>query len=665
MAERSAPVALVNMPFGMLTNPPLGLGLLKAGLARREVRARVLNLNLRFGQMLGPSFYERMAMSGPTLLAGEWAFSSALWGTDPTSDSGYFRDVFARFPAEQPSPTPASADSGEPAPAQASRSALFYRARNLVEPFLEDCLSEYHEVWQSSRLVGFTSVFEQHTASLALARRLKERYPHLFIVMGGANCEGPMGEATLEAFPFLDAVCSGEGDNVFPEFVERLFSGATLDGIPGFRHRRSAVDAAPSRRSLPTLGATAANASAATNSVHDMDALPYPDFDEYFADVQAIDVEPRLMFETSRGCWWGAKQHCTFCGLNGSSIAFRAKSAERAMAELLHLLERYGDKTRAISAVDNIIPLQYFRDFLPMLREMKLDLQLFYETKANLKKEQIELYREAGLTTIQPGIESLSSPVLRLMRKGVTQLQNVQLLKWCKQYGVHPVWNYLVGFPGEHAEDYRGQDQLVRSIAHLTPPDGHATVRFDRFSPYFMNPEQFGLRNLRPYPSYRYVYRGVDERLRHELAYYFEADYDGKESIGEYSSALAAAIDDWIANGADYALFSLEVGSHLQIFDLRPGAPSFVATLDGPSRAVYLAADGIVGRGQLSDRLAQPGASRLPERAIDEALTQLLERRLLLREGEHFLSLGVPLGAHYAPSGTVRQRFLTVMRALS
>jgi ribosomal peptide maturation radical SAM protein 1 len=476
------------------------------------------------------------------------------------------------------------------------------------------CIDEYDEVWRTSRLVGFTSVFEQHVASLALARRLKQRYPDLFVMMGGANCEGPMGTATFEGFPFLDAVCSGEGDLVFPELVERVLAGRTLEGLPGILHRTSSSNAVTSgvrRVSLSTVGSPPKHESVGGNSVHDMDALPYPDFDEYFEDVRALPVEPRLMFETSRGCWWGAKQHCTFCGLNGSTIAFRAKSAKRAMAELLHLVERYGAKTRKVSAVDNIIPLQYFRDFLPMLRELELDLELFYETKANLKKAQVELYREAGLTFIQPGIESLSTSVLRLMRKGVTQLQNVQLLKWCKQYGVHPVWNYIVGFPGERPEHYEGQDELVRSIAHLTPPDGHGTVRFDRFSPYFMNPEEFGLTQLRPYPAYRYVYRGLDERLQRDIAYYFEAEYEGKERISDYSAALVTALDDWIENGAEYALFSLELGSRLQIFDLRPGAGSFVVTLEGPLRAVYDACDGIAGRGQLSDSLATTGAKAL------------------------------------------------------
>jgi magnesium-protoporphyrin IX monomethyl ester (oxidative) cyclase len=60
-----------------------------------------------------------------------------------------------------------------------------------------------------------------------------------------------------------------------------------------------------------------------------------------------------LLLETSRGCWWGAKQHCTFCGLNGGAMAFRSKSAERVVEEIRYLRDRYG--VESLSVVDNIL----------------------------------------------------------------------------------------------------------------------------------------------------------------------------------------------------------------------------------------------------------------------------------------------------------------------
>ena len=77
-----------------------------------------------------------------------------------------------------------------------------------------------------------------------------------------------------------------------------------------------------------------------------MDALPYPDFDDYFARHAASpleeEIEALLFFETSRGCWWGEKHHCKFCGLNGSRLAYRSKYPRRAVDELVYLHRRHG-----------------------------------------------------------------------------------------------------------------------------------------------------------------------------------------------------------------------------------------------------------------------------------------------------------------------------------
>ena len=618
-------VALVNMPFAILENPPLGLGLLKAALAREGIGARVLNLNVRAAEAIGVEAYNRVSQSDSAVLLGEWAFSEALFGPSTReADADYVR--FALGLAD----FPPGMEAG----------------RRRLLGFLDECLES--EDWGRYAIVGFTSMFQQHTASLALARRIKERYPGVFLVLGGANCEGPMGGATFRAFPFLDAVCSGEADETFPQLVRQVLAGGPLAPLPGVLCRKAS---ARERRSLPS----ADRAPPPAPTIHDLDALPIPDFDEYFERTEALralGVEPRLTFETSRGCWWGQKQHCTFCGLNGSTMAFRHKSARRALEEIDRLLARYGDRTRRMSAADNIIPLDYFKEFLPELARRKLSLDLFYETKSNLKKEQIELYASAGLSEIQPGIESLVTRILGLMRKGVTRLQNIQTLKWCRQYGVTPHWNYIVGFPGERPEDYEGQEALVRAVAHLTPPLGSGVVRFDRFSPYFNDPAAFGISHLRPNPSYAHVYRGLSPEDRRDLAYYFVGEYAGLAEVDAYTAPLRRALDEWRASADRSALFGVPSESRLQVFDFRPGGAPSVLTLDGVVRAVHDACDGVTSRATLERRLGNETSSRV----IEDALAFLLERRLLLAEDETYLALTIPVGFRYAPGPGVRGR---------
>jgi radical SAM superfamily enzyme YgiQ (UPF0313 family) len=63
--------------------------------------------------------------------------------------------------------------------------------------------------------------------------------------------------------------------------------------------------------------------------------------------------------------------------------------------------------------------MRYFRELLPLLAVADLDLSSFHEVKANLTRDQIRMLSEAGVNSIQPGIESFSTDLLRLMRKGV------------------------------------------------------------------------------------------------------------------------------------------------------------------------------------------------------------------------------------------------------
>ncbi|MCM2254669.1 MAG: RiPP maturation radical SAM protein 1, partial [Vicinamibacteria bacterium] len=205
------------MPFGPLFAPSLGLSLLKAGLARAGIGCRVRYFTLPFAERIGQHFYSGLASEGrPTNrdLAGEWIFGGTLFPPDPERDARYLDDVLRRR-------STAPEVRLEP-PASEALVRRIVAARDHVPGFLDACLAEI--LAAGPRLVGFTSIFQQHVASLALARRLKQASPATFVVFGGANCEGPMGAETVRQFPFVDAVVSGEADLVFPELVRRVLA---------------------------------------------------------------------------------------------------------------------------------------------------------------------------------------------------------------------------------------------------------------------------------------------------------------------------------------------------------------------------------------------------------------------------------------------------------
>lgn len=598
------------MPFSGANRPQVALGLLKASLHARGVWCDVAYLNLVLAEWVGAAPYQWLSSEFTDMaFAGEWVFAHHFFGENLLDGEGYLRYLRREVGAGK------------------EEIDFIVRLRQIIPRYLDHCLRAVD--WRRYSVVGFTSTFEQNMASLSLAYEVKRRYPDKVIVMGGANCGHPMGEAILRCFPFVDYVFTGEADVSFPEFVVRRARRRPFSDLKGIVYRNG--------RAVVSTGLP--------DPVADMDALPFPDYDDYFAQLGQTEVAPDLpvvlQFETARGCWWGAKHHCAFCGLNALSMAFRAKSKERALAEILHLSSRY--PVRQLAAVDNIIDMQYFRDLLPELKRRDLGLSIFYETKANLTKEQVRLLGEAGVDNVQPGIESFSPKLLKLMRKGVSPLQNVQLLKWCRQFGVRPIWNLLYGIPGESAEDYREMLPLLESMTHLQPPASKGTIRLDRYSPYFQSPESFGLVNAQPARAYHYIYPFKTDELA-ELAYHYEYTFADGHHAGQHVGPTLRQLERWeeaAAGGAQ--LLSREMpGRGLSIEDSRPGAARAQVTLEGWQQEVYVYCD------QARPLKAIEGwlGSNYPEVSrgeLHELLRRLVELRLMARDRDQYLSMAVPV----------------------
>ncbi len=230
-------------------------------------------------------------------------------------------------------------------------------------------------------------------------------------------------------------------------------------------------------------------------------------------------------------------------------MAYRSKSPSRVIDELKTLRSSYEKNT--ICMTDNILDMSYFKTVLPTLACDPEGFSLVFETKANLRADQIDMLALAGVSVIQPGIESLSTEVLTLMKKGTTLLQNLQTLKWCKEAGIHVVWLIIYGFPGESEEEYRKIKELSPDLAHLQPPSGAGQIHMDRFSPYWRSPEQLGLKNVRQAEGYDFVYPSLPASERMRLAYQFKFTYADGEETRPYFLDMEAVTANWQRAGVE------------------------------------------------------------------------------------------------------------------
>lgn len=604
LSTTHADVVFAALPFADFQRPVIGASLLQAGLRSLGFRSRIEYFNITFAEVIGPETYQLLASSlAPDCLAGEWFFADLVFGDKiPDAEDYLARVLHPRLPSAT------------------TRSAIF-EARKSRSRFIDACVARLIEL--QPRVVGFSTSFHQTCACLAVAQRLKAETNAPLIIFGGANCEGEMGLQLIRSFPWIDYIATAEADLSFPRLVENILVRNDTTPVPGILGRKEEPNE-PER-------------------VSNMDALPIPDYSDFFdrtGDSSLGDaLKPVALIETSRGCWWGTKHHCTFCGLNGETMTFRSKSIERCLQEFSELSEKH--QVKRIDCVDNILDTRYIKSLFPQLASRNLDLSLFYEVKANLGYDQLELMRAGGVNGIQPGIESFSDQVLGLMRKGCTGFQNIQLLRWCRELGIEVVWNILAGFPGESPTEYDRQADLVPLLTHLAPPASCTPVRLDRYSPFHSNPSEFGFERVRPATAYYYVFP-LERRELTKLAYFFEFDYADGRDPNSYLRRLREEVAKWwvvqlVSSEKKPRLDAKPDVRGLLIEDSRPIAVKHREVLSGIPAQLYLRCD----TAKSIAALARPLSPEISESEVRSILASFVAAKTMININDHYLSLAV------------------------
>ena len=599
-------VLLINMPFAGVEFPSLALGLFRAKFESDAVACRVEYLNLLFAEMVGLDNYGLIGQYNG-LFAGEQMFASSLFGNYVPDDSQYYSNVVS--------------------PACSSLPYRLAQMKAQVVPFLERCLASID--WSAYDVIGFSSLFEQNLPSLALAYHVKRLFPRKVIVFGGANCEDIMGVKLHRCFPFIDFVFGGEADDTFPELVKRLSYGHPVADIPGLVYRTRNGESVYTGDGPKT---------------DDLDTLPFPNFDEFYTRPRAggplAGIGAWIVMETSRGCWWGQKAKCAFCGLNGKNVQFRRKSASRILAELQFLLRKYSSyNVGYVRMVDNVIAQQHLNDLLPQLADLKLGVSIFFEVRPTLRKHEMKALAEARVKDVQGGLESLNSHMLQLMRKGVTSLQNIQVLKWAKQYGVTASWNVIFGFPGEVAEDYANSLEMAKILTHLTAPTGFGPFRMDRFSHALEHAADIGLINVRPQSVYRYLYP-FDDATLFDLCYYFDFDYRQPIDNGGYLFPFLNQVNEWKTRYDQLWSYRAD-DDRVFIQDTRLVATSPQHVLDGIRGLIYEYCDRSRTAAQIRNWLAGKHGVGLTQSDVESMLNEFIANKLMVKDESSYVALAV------------------------
>jgi ribosomal peptide maturation radical SAM protein 1 len=592
------------MPWASTSRPSLPLSLLAAVTRRAGHRCTVHYANLGLATRLGVIPYEAMAEETSFFALDEHLFAVDLFGPDRLAAEDFLTGM---------------ANSDDEEEVRRHLGALRRLRDEVVPEFLERTCDEVLAL--HPEVVGMTCTFNQTMASLALARRLKQRAPAIRTVLGGPSVHDPMGVALAGAFAAeVDHVFTGEADESFVEFLAQVSAGQDEVDVAGVT--------------------TAGGLRRPATQVRDLDSSPVPDFGDFFAERSrlvdgglAVARCTALPYESSRGCWWGAKHHCVFCGLNSAGMAFRSKSPRRVVSDLQTLSEAHG--MTAFMAADNILDFASYDGLLDELAGLPVDLDLFYEIKANVKRRHVRKLAAAGVTAVQPGVESFSDHVLELMDKGVNSLQIVQMLKFAAEQGINVIYNVLVGFPGETVEDYAEMLRVIRTIRHLPPPSGASgVVEVHRYSPFHAQPGKYGLEAVRPCGYYAHLIP-LQVLAPESFAFFYERSLPPDAPVHAARPELDRALAEWRATSRRRT--ARLGGSFVEVTTTESGTEAHAMTIRGPAAVALVALDHEMSIPRLTSALSLDSGRDVAE--VEGAIDALVQAGLVLRVGDRAVSV--------------------------
>ena len=614
-------IVLISTPWPLYNRPSIQLGALKAYLRSTQPNLEIDagHVYLKLAEALGYRLYQHI--SERTWLA-ESIYAVLLYPQQ-------FQKIEALFNRETKS---------DSALRQTGLENIAAQTQQVTDAIISGLK------WDDCLMAGFSVSLCQLTSSLYFIKKIKKRFPGLAVAVGGSTFSGTIKANFFRLFPEIDAVINGEGELPLCRLVNGLMVSPVIADLPAIKGVITPQTAQSEQQ--PTE----------INQLNDLNYLPAPDFDEYFALLRSFSPDkvffPILPVETSRGCWWqktkatrGRKTHesarssgCAFCNLNRQWQGYRSKQPQQVVSEIDHLTSRY--QCLSTSLVDNVLPHKLSSEVFKAVANLGKDLKLFAEIRANTPARDLAVMRAAGMQELQIGIESLSTSLLKKLQKGTRAIQNLEVMRNCEELGITNCSNLILCFPGSDEQDVA---ETLRNIDFARPYRPLQPVKFwlGHGSPVWQNPNKYGIKALFNHPNWSYLFpvkflRQTDFIIQ---AYRGDLGYQRKlwQPVRKQIRLWRKTFEVLQGGQGNSPILSFRDGREFLIIkERRLQADSIRHRLVGASRQIYLYC--------LRSRSLKHIRSRFPTFAEDQIvsfLRMMVDKKLMFQEEDDYLSLAV------------------------
>jgi ribosomal peptide maturation radical SAM protein 1 len=590
--EKSTHVLLIALPWPRLENVSIQLGTLKAYLKANNINVAARYYYKDIRDFIGEKALDLIVKHD----LQQYGFAALLFPRKRKNIEAFFKKIL-----------PTTFDFNK----------YLVSLREYATAVVDDILKV------SPKLVGFTTTFFQLIPSIYVAKEIKKENSDIKVVFGGANLNRKFAIGCLELFDCIDYIIIGEGEQTLLELACAIKDPTLkLGNILGLVYREGRKIKVTPRRPL----------------IKNLDMLPVPDFSEYFSHTvgHSKPPYPKIIIEASRGCFYG---NCLFCNLNCQwNNSYRQKSDEKVIEEIKHQVRRY--KTLSFMFCDTNISNR--KRLFEKIAQLDMDLEIYAEVSGHgVTKPFFETLKVAGIRQIQIGTEALSNNLLRLLNKGVDVMRNVEMLKWCAEYGIDVYYNLMYDIPGESEEDIEITIKTIQFVKYFQPPARLCSFIVGYGCPAHKNPEKYGIKKLKIANEYVWNYpmkviRKIGPLLSPIVGYEPLPKPDSKKW-----DLVLNEIRDWKnlyeANGKKPGLVYSE-GDNFILLTLRNGDSEKHMRIEGFPAQLYKAClDERQSLEILSNRF------ECDKKHIKKILDIFVNKKLMFRSNEEYFALAVPV----------------------
>ena len=316
------------------------------------------------------------------------------------------------------------------------------------------------------KAVSFYTLWPYYHTMLRIAQVLKARCPEIATVFGGPQSSAT-AQATMEAMPFLDYICTGEGEGTTVEFFADLLAGKKPQ-VAGLWYREGG----------------AAKFTGGEIPLSDLDELPRWDDRLYLPlyDANASELSSRYYYmpiDAGRGCPYS----CTFCCTSHFwRRTYRLKSPERIVSDIRYFNDKFGVRSFWFSHDAFTTKKQLVSEVCDYILENGLDIVWKCTARIDCISEELILkMKQAGLIHIELGIETGSKRMQKLVNKNLDLDRARKMIRFLLDNGLTVGLFFMYGLPDETEEDLAQTLDLLFDLQDMGVT--HTSMSFCKFNP--------------------------------------------------------------------------------------------------------------------------------------------------------------------------------------